>query len=92
MADLKTEIVVVNGANKVHFSEQQPSLRLTKEQTASIKLEAPIAQTKTIKQHLQELKENAADTRKISKINPFASYFPSFYKKELRNAFTSFVI
>jgi hypothetical protein len=92
MNELKTETVTVNRTNKVQFSNPQPSIRLTKHQTASIQLEPQTDTIKTIKQQWEELKENAKDTRKISKINPYASYFPDFYKKELRNSFVSFIV
>jgi hypothetical protein len=50
MSELKTETVVVNGTNKVQFSNPQPSIRLTKHQTASIQLEPQVEGVKTVKQ------------------------------------------
>ncbi|MDR0674870.1 MAG: hypothetical protein LBF36_01220 [Mycoplasmataceae bacterium] len=91
MSELKTETIVVNSANKVQFSNPQPSISLTRHQTSTIQLEPQAETPKTIKQQWQEFKDNAKDTRKISKINPYASYFPVFYKKELKNVFWSFI-
>jgi hypothetical protein len=92
MSELKTETVVVSGTNKVRFSSPSSTINLTKHQTSIVQLESQVEVPKTIKQQLETLRENAKDTRKISKINPYASYFPVFYKKELRNAFMIFVI
>lgn len=92
MAELKTETIVVNATNKVRFSNPLPTINLTKHQAATIQLEPEIATHKTIKQHWEQLKENVKDTRKINCINPYASYFPDFYKKELKNAFSSFIL
>jgi hypothetical protein len=50
MSELKTETIVVNGTNKVQFSNPQPSIRLTKHQTASIQLEPQVEGVKTVKQ------------------------------------------
>jgi hypothetical protein len=92
MEELKTETVVVNGTSKVQFSNPSPTIQLTNHQTKSIQLEAQPEAIKTVKQRWEEIKEEAHDTRKVTHINPYASYFPEFYKKEIRNAFAMFIL
>jgi hypothetical protein len=55
-------------------------------------LENQNEQQLTIKEQWENLKSSAKDTRRIKQINPYASYFPEFYKKELRNSFASFMV
>jgi hypothetical protein len=50
MSELKTETIVVNSANKVQFSNPQPSISLTRHQTSTIQLEPQAETPKTIKQ------------------------------------------
>jgi hypothetical protein len=50
MEELKTETVVVNGTNKVQFSNPKPTIQLTAHQTKSIQLEDQPDVIKTVKQ------------------------------------------
>jgi hypothetical protein len=94
MSEIKTQTVVVNQSQKVMFKEKQ-NINLTSSQQRTVKIEEQAElkeQSKTLKAQLQEVKQGAADTRRISQINPYAGYFPIFYKKEIKNAMIVFVL
>jgi hypothetical protein len=46
---------------------------------------------KTIKANFELAKKEIHYTKKIRNTNPNVSYFPSFYKKELKHSFINFV-
>jgi hypothetical protein len=85
MESMKTQSFVVT-------NESNLSKGLTTKQLHTIQIETKPQQLKTIKEQIEDIKQGAQDTRKISNINQFASYFPKFYKKEIKNAFAIFVI
>ncbi|GHU48459.1 hypothetical protein FACS1894218_5420 [Bacilli bacterium] len=95
MSEIKTQTVVVNQSQKVMFKEKQ-NINLTSTQQRTVKIieeqTEHINQSRTLKVQLQEAKQGAADTRRIVKINPYAGYFPIFYKKEINNALIVFII
>jgi hypothetical protein len=84
MKDLKTQSFVVDG--KPHHTNS-----LTTKQLHTIRFEEKPQQYKTVREQLEDIKVGAHDTRRISQINQFASYFPKFYVKEIRNALILFV-
>jgi hypothetical protein len=45
----------------------------------------------TVKIKYEEDKKEVLSTKKITNINKFAYTFPEFYKKEMRNAFGTFI-
>ncbi|GHU31515.1 hypothetical protein FACS1894166_03110 [Bacilli bacterium] len=91
MSEIKTQTVVVNKSQKVVFKDKS-DINLTSNQQRTVKIEEQLEQSKTLRAQLQEVKQGASDTRRIAQINPYAGYFPIFYKKEIRNALTIFVI
>jgi hypothetical protein len=97
MDNLKTQTVVVNGTAKVAFNEKAASATgsLTTHQLNTIQIETQTQEKKPIttqiKERFSEVKEIVRNPRHVKKINAFYSYFPSFYVKELRNAFAIFL-
>jgi hypothetical protein len=92
MEELKTNIVVVNGTNKV-VDEQQTAFSYTTHQLKTKQVEPQVQlEPKTVKQTFEEVKEALVDTKKIKDLNPFHAYFPSFYKKEIKNTFVNFIV
>jgi hypothetical protein len=85
MRDEKTRSFVIDG--KSNFVNN-----LTTRQLKTIQSDRQINEHKTIRQQFNDIKNGAQDTRKISQINPFVSYFPRFYTKEIRNAFILFIL
>lgn len=85
MADIKTQSFVIDG--KTSYSKN-----LTTKQLQTIQVEQKPQQLKTIREQIEDIKQGAQDTRRITQINQFASYFPKFYKKETKNALIMFCV
>jgi hypothetical protein len=79
MEELKTQTLVINGkvSESYHYNNHKQEQNFNNEPT--------------LKQQFEEIKKEIHDTRKISNVNPYFSYFPSFYKKELKNSFIVFM-
>lgn len=85
MKEMKTQSFVVT-------KESNFSNSLTTKQLHTIQVEQKPQELKTIKEQIEEIRQGAHDTRKLTQINPFASYFPKFYKKEIKNALIIFSV
>jgi molybdopterin biosynthesis enzyme MoaB len=92
MENFKTRIVVVSDTNKV-VDNQQTSFSYTTHQLKTKQIEPEVQlEPRTVKQTLENVKETIADTQKIKDLNPFHAYFPSFYKKEIKNTFVNYIV
>jgi len=108
MDELKTQIVTFdskrdmkdiddtnlsNHASLVSSSEPQDNHDLF-ETNQSFQIKPAIvdgfAQSQIYQQNVSDVKSKKS--HKLSAINPFYNYFPDFYLKELRNAFTTFMV
>ena len=82
---MKTQSFVIN-------KDSNPSNTLTTKQLHTIQVEQRPQELKTIREQVQDIKEGAHDTRRIKHINQLSSYFPKFYKKEIKNALAIFIV
>jgi hypothetical protein len=91
MTQAKTQSVTVsNNSPQVLLNRTKQINSLTTKQIKTIQVEPPVYQ-RTIKDQIHETVREATDTRRISGINPYYSYFPQFYMKELKNAFATYL-
>jgi hypothetical protein len=81
---MKTQSFVIN-------KDTNHSNVLTTKQLHTIQVEQKPEQLKTIKEQIDDIKQGASDTRRVTHINQLASYFPKFYKKEIRNTLIMFI-
>jgi NAD-specific glutamate dehydrogenase len=82
MANTKTQ--------RISFGNDSSSSTI-KQQTVKIEREIAQEQVAPLKQLTAQIIKEAKDTRSIAKVNPYTSFFPSFYKREISIARLTFI-
>jgi flagellar biosynthesis protein FliP len=91
MDQAKTQSVSVSNKNpQILLNKTRNFNSFTTKQMKTIQTELPV-ESKTLKGQFCDVAKEAKDTRKIAHINPYYSYFPHFYVKELKNAFITYI-